>query len=404
LSRDFGLPAGLYGSMVRLGWSRIAAKQALRYYNEVSPLATAVDMVAETAGLIPPLMWNGSDFSSDSPLVQALRNPNGQQPGEMFMQELTTNYRVTGNAYILAIGNLRFSPSSLQCVSSGDITWDRTSGYALHNPDGGIEQFKTHRGRHTSGNGRELIHIAAINPLKETPVAPSPLASLYYELEQYKSASLHNWALLTNGAHPGMVIEMSGDYLSEDQQASLKREIDKFYAGAGNSGRTMVIGGTKNVLPMSMNNKDMDFRSLRTDMKSEIYNRLRVPLPLVSEGSMSLANLDSSRVLMYDNAVLPLISIMYSAIQMKLGSRFGVKQGEFLRYDPASITALQTRRLAEVASVAKIGVLSTNEIRGRLGFESIGPKGDEILGQNNRANIVGRDQDTTTNREAEAEK
>ncbi len=60
----------------------------------------AVRMIAEAAGSLPWLLYEGDSEVSNHPLLQLLRQPNPGQPGREFAEQLYGFLLVAGNAYV----------------------------------------------------------------------------------------------------------------------------------------------------------------------------------------------------------------------------------------------------------------------------------------------------------------
>jgi hypothetical protein len=110
---------------------------------------------------------------------------------------------------------------------------------------------------------------------------------------------------------------------------------------------------------------------------------------------MTLANFEASKLGKYDDAILPAVDDMFAEFTRLLVPRYRDLDGYRITYDPATIEALEPRRLATAVAVKSLNVTSTDEIRTTyLNREAIGGPGDDILVPANMLPI-GRDKDTS---------
>ena len=72
--------------------------------------------------------------------------------------------------------------------------------------------------------------------------------------------------------------------------------------------------------------------------------RLKIPLPMISPDNMSFSNMDASKYLFYDNAVLPILKRILKFLSVKLLSRYPNAQGLEFYFDESAIEALEARK------------------------------------------------------------
>jgi HK97 family phage portal protein len=410
----FDIP-NIFSMASGLGIDNLAAAAALRYYVTIAPVATAVDKLIIAAGQVSPVVKDKKDYQDSHRLAEFLEDPNSSEGWSEFSRSMILNYVVTGAAY-LECARAGSKILSAKVISSGRVSFTQSGAGG---PLDGEYRVSSARGDQVTykpaveqgevrwlSNGNELIPIlgTVIDDTK-TRVPVSPLASVYMEIEQYKQSNIHNKAALVNGLSPSLILTTADNVmLSQEQMDDIRAELRKYHSGPENANKALLLDG---VQPWSTstpaNNKDMEFMGLRKDMVATIYNRLRMPLPLVTLDKMTLNNFDSARVEVYDSAVLPLLGELFAVLQRTLGSRFGMRKGDRLTYDPDTIPALQTRRLYEAKAASDLGALSINEIRAIVGYETIGEEGDVIVARAGAAPL-GEDKDTDSNRDEPADK
>lgn len=386
-------------------WSYLSAFQALRYYSSVSAIATAVDLVADSFSALSPVVYdkNKLSYDTDNDMIRFLSRPSMFQSGPDFFRSLSSFYIITGNVFVLSTGVPTRAPVELSVISPATVSVEiDTDGlvkkYTVRN--GNTDTVFTRkdtgkRVRYFNGTDRELYHIKDFSAQGNTNGA-SKLDAIYYSIEQLIKSDIHNLSLLKKGARPSGAIKIPAG-MSDPDFTRLKDELASKIQGAENTGSILALVDGLEWLELGTNNKDLDFLNLKTEVKESIYVRLGIPLPLVSTATMSYSNYSEARVALYDQAVLPLMNKLYRELFTFLGDRFKLNDNQELTVDQSTVPALADRRLSMLEKQAKLNVLSDNEIRGSLGYESIGKEGDIIRKPINMVE-VGDDDDTTSNR------
>jgi HK97 family phage portal protein len=217
----------------------------------------------------------------------------------------------------------------------------------------------------------------------------SNLTPIFYEIEQYIEASIHNTSLLRRGARVSGALQ-SDNNLTDEQFMRLQEQVNNFYSGSDNAGRPLLLEAGMNFTEMSMNNKDMDFLELKKNVTYMIYNALKIPLPLISPEHSTLSNMEIAKLNLYDNAILPIARRIYTELSIFLLPRYR-KDNELTRYrlsySPGEITALEPRRNDELNKLNELGILTINELRAKIGYEPL-EGGDNVLSRFNQTTVA----------------
>lgn len=373
------------------GFSNVSAWQALRYYEQIAPVGTAVDLITDELPSLEISVFDKKDNSyseEGQEILKFLSHPNAATSGQEFMKAYGTYFTATGEVYLIATGAVHRKPLELMVqppqyvnIINGDDSFP--DAYQVNN-NGVLTTFHRKevdkRMRYFDSSGeRELWHIKDFNPNASASnhAGASRLNTIFYEIEQHLEASKHNLALLQNGGRLSMAL-VTEQVLDDDTFARLQEQVDRFYSGSQNAGRVFIGEGGLSAHELGKTNRDMDFRNLKRDDAAAIYNRLKIPLPLVTPENMTLANMESARIMLYDNAVIPLCRRLLSELTLFIGGRFGLSETQTLSIDPESIPALQARQIAELKEIKSLDVLTINETRARIGYEEV-EGGDSVL-------------------------
>jgi len=365
----------------------ITPQRALWYYDVAAPLATGVDWINDEFKTLQMALSTNGDVSLDEPILEFLQQPNDDMTIEDFLETMGIYFLVTNEVYIIAEGaNLNAPPTELILVSPEIVAVTRSRR------DTFIEKIEVHKHNQAKetflrddasfrffnqDNTAEIWQIKGFST-RHTGRGKSKLSSIQDDLDQYIEASVHNLSLLRNGMRPSGAFSME-DTLPDDQFERLKEQIDSFYSGSANAGQSLVLDNGLEFSEMSINPKDMDFANLKKSVTTAIFNRYKVPLPLVNPDKMTLANMDSAKLNLYDNAVLPFAKRMFAELTRFLRPRFKLANNQVIVPFMDSITALKTRSNEELKTKEALNVLTINEIRTEIGEDEIAEGGGYCL-------------------------
>ena len=393
--KSIGFPGGFYAYLQGSGMQNLATYQALNYFANVSVLYDAVVDIVEPAKKIRSVWYNPKkkDWITEHESLELLENPGGGMSGDLFKEFWLTNFLVANNAFVTATGDVRKPPLELlyaygqdmQLISDNkgylnEIKQTQQGSTALSYFRDNLARDNTFR-YYTKELEQELLVTRTFNVRfgMNNQWGMSRLKPIMFELEQFISQNMHNDSLLKRGASPSLLFSAEGE-LSKTQYSRLNDMIIDYYSGPMNAGKPILGENNMKVSNLSQSNKDMDFKEMLASLKARIYNIFNIPLPSVMPQQMTLANLESSRLMKYDDAILPAQESFDSQMTVLLRPRWKDLNGYVLTYNPDEIEALEPRRLANAQIVNGLQLLSTNEQRSTyLQREEVGPAGDDIL-------------------------
>lgn len=372
---------------------KLAANQTIAYFYKCAPLFDGIDRLAQAISSIQPMVYDpkSKEFLPDHPLNDLLKNPNFQTSMSDFIYQYAAFLILTGDNYMFVnsvgenaeprqmfirppqaismnIGSDGFVESYIVNLHNNSIRYERqpdiNQGFKYINSSNGITS--------------QLFHSKTFNPTTQDfgIKGCSVLNSIYYEIEQYISTGIHNLSLLKRGATLSGVFKTEAR-LQDDDYMRLKAQINEYYSGDSNAGKTLVADNGLSFESMQQTNRDMDFLQLKELVTTTIYNILRIPLPLISKDTMTLANIAASKITFYDNGVLPWIDRIYDDLSNFLLPRYPGSENYEIFYNVNDIMALETRKVDNLTQVKDIGVLTTNELRAQLNYEPL-EGGDDL--------------------------
>ena len=320
-----------------------------------------VRMIAEAAGSVPLLVYEGDIDVATHPLLQLMMKPNPQQSGRELMENVVGFLLVAGNSYLEA-SSLDGTPRELVAlrpdrmkVVAGANGWPESYEYSVN-------------GSSTRLASETVLHIKLFNPLDDY-YGMAPLEAAQRSVDTHNTASAWNKAMLDNAARPSgaLVFASTDEKLTTEQFDRLKSELESNYQGAANAGRPLVLEGGFDWKEMGFSPKDMDFIEAKNAAAREVALAFGVPPMLLGiPGDNTFANYAEANRVFWRQCVVPLLGRVTEALGNWLGPQFGdtVRLG----YDLDQVEALSADRDALWTRVDKASFLTPAEKREAVGY------------------------------------
>lgn len=391
---DFMIQNAIYGSV------HITPSMAMELYNRSSVVATAIDTIVKKIEAIDPAMKRGDDFDDSGPALDLLAKPNNFTLYKQFIGEIARHYLLTGDAFFLVLGQSR--PLEIYPAHPINVSPEAPlgNGYAERYHVAGTLAQGVYVGEPQAGENRmvytredglwKLYHLKGFSTRPNALRGDSPLESILSEIRQSIAGHKHNEQTLTMGARLSLLFAIKGA-IPDDQFNELEKAIIEKYGGAENRGAIGVVNSDEiEVTEFGVNNKDMDYVNLLQMVKSGVYSRYGIPLPLLVASSQTHSNYENSLEALYDDAVVPVAEVLFEALTDFLIPLFGGRpREEMISYNPLSIDTLRMRRLREIKTQADMMMITTNEKRASVPDLDDIDGGDTILGPGTLAPIAG---------------
>jgi HK97 family phage portal protein len=375
----------------RISWYNFSSRQCYQYYTESSPLFTAIDRITSEVKSIVPKVYDTKKktFVENHPILDLLKNPNTNLTWSEFVGQFANNILIAGNNFTVATNMpgkvdkppleifIEPPPNISIMVDSRDGypgTYQITDSQQLVTFTRDPIQFRFFDSKYRQDATREIYQTKNFSPYTgqwQKLWGMSVLYPIYFELEQFREASVHNLSLLQKGARPSGIMYLKDD-VSDEQAQRIQQQVMQAQQGADNAGRVIVVAGSDGSWQeMSVSNKDMDFLNLKKNVSNSITNIYKVPLPLVSPDNMTLSNYEIAQLALYDNAVLPLTKWIFEELTDFLMKRYPDSENLILACDQREIPALQSRHTQQIINLQKIGALKLNEIRALMSRDPV---------------------------------
>lgn len=368
---------------------------AIQMYMDAMPLFAAVDIRARNFSQIPIRVWDKqkSEFLDDHPALELLDNPNADVTGSEFLYQYASYFDITGDSFLFAGGRVVNPPLEIATIPPQRISFGFGHRFGiLHVPDTirvtthgqGTSNFESQDVKGTirfyEREDRELWHTRQFNPMRSSANfwGMSRAKPIFLEIQQYLSGNNTNWSMLKRGTRISMAwVNKRGEELTELQWTRLQEEGQK-YAGDLNVGGTPILDGV-DIANTSQSNRDMEFKELQEAMLSRTLSTYGIPLPLFLDKSMTLSNMETSMLQLFDNAVIPLTNYLYDELTRFILKRYPNSENLEFRFNEGDITALRVRIVENASRQNLINVNTIDEIRTLLGDEALASGGDVIL-------------------------
>ena len=364
-----------YSDLVKEGYSSNAI--VYRCINEIANASSRVDLN----------LFRGRQEVEEHEILKLLENPNPTQGKVEFLVSVISYLLISGNSYILRSGPENKEPTELYPLRPDRIKIEpstRSIPAAYNYVVGGQTQNRYEIDQATGDS--QVKQIKLFNP-SDDYYGLSPIQTASIDIDSYNLANKHNVNLLSNGARPsGAVIFNPKDdsggsmQLSDVQRNQLVNDINQRFSGVNNAGKPMLLEGDFDWKEMGLSPKEMDFLEFKNMSAKDIALIFGVPSQLIGiKDTQTYSNFSEAKLALYNETIIPLLDRLQSDLNEWLTPQFG--SDLYLKFDYDSIPAIAEQRKRVFESViggVQNGILTRNEARHQLGFDSI--KGaDELL-------------------------
>lgn len=353
---------GLYGGPTHSSMEYPASYTG--YYERLEVVNRAVNMIVDDVSEIPFRV--GDAVKGLTPLVKGIRKsrvelllndePNPYQDISTFRRNCVTDLLLDGNIFIYFDGwGLYHLPAAAVTVVASDSTY--------------VDHFEFNNNGKKKFRPDEVIWIKD-NSFRSIYRGTSRLRPATDSLQLLTSMKSFQKNFFQNGAVLGLVIT-SPNTLSERIKERMILSWMTKYSPTGGGRRPLILDGGLDVKSTNeIKFKDLDFQTGYESSEKVVLKALGVPPILLDAGNN--ANLRPNHRLYYLETVTPIIRKYNSAFERFFG--FSVVE------DVTDIPALQpelTDQAKYYTALVNTGVITPNEAREKLGYESI-PGHDDL--------------------------
>lgn len=214
----------------------------------------------------------------------------------------------------------------------------------------------------------DVVHIKFKSPLSKID-GYSPLTAISRWVDVAESVDISRWAHFDWGMMPGLAVLM--DDAVTDQDAPQLRQTEEMletkFRGPNNRGRSMIMGGVKDVKPIFNTPLEMDYGTGDDQTRDKVLAGYRVSKVIAGISTeVNRGSMDGAQVAFAEVTINPLLHMIGCNATEKVAWRFDkrlrVAWQSMVPDDPA-------QKLAEQQADAAIGAVTVNEVRKERGRE-----------------------------------
>ena len=336
-----------------------------------APVFAAVRIRCETLAQLPVNMFKrkrdgGREKAVNHPLHAMLHDAaNGWTPAFNFISDLERDATLHGNGYAYAnrvrgriFELIRLDPRTV-AVEVDKVTQEPS--YRVNSRDG-QKNYEWTEVLHVTGFGGE----SAIRNC-------SGAIGLCLALED------HAARILSNGGRPSGLLTTKLR-LTEKQLTDLKEAWNTQHAG-DNSGKTAIISGGFDFVPMGFKSVDMEFQAQRAFQITEIARAIGVPPALIADyGRATWSNSEQMAQHFLTFSMLPRVKAWQGAIARLLSAKERAEYYPEFMVDEL-VKADIAARFEAYQKAISARILNPNEVRAKENLPAY-PGGDEFMNPN----------------------
>lgn len=296
-------------------------------YRRHPAVFTVVDKLAQLTARLPLKVYRrtrqGREEVRQDRYARLLRSPNPRQDHNLFWRTISANYDIYGEAIALKIRDdatgvpTELWPLPPFCVET----------YAT---DAGAIRYRIPYQDGLDWPDTDIVHFRTYNP-DNMLRGLSPLEPLRSTLENEAAARESMASFWNNGARPGTVLRHPKN-LSEGAQQRLKAQFEELYAGARNTGKTVLLEEDMDVKAVSLSAKEAQYIDSRKLNREEVWSCYHMPPTALGDLSRATySNITENLRSVYRDTVAPRLESFEAVLEAQLRPEFGTNEyAEFL--------------------------------------------------------------------------
>ena len=269
----------------------------------IDAVYACVNLYARTMASMPLVLYrkgeNGKERATDHPLYNLLHNePNPNMSSHTFRKIMEASLKLWGNGYAWIEFDKYYQVKALWPLTPGSVFPQRSrrTGELFYDAvlyDGTAKRFRAYEMVHIPGLGFD--GICGRSPIRQF----AETMGLNLDIKEY------GCKFFKNGARPSGVLEHPGR-LSEEAQDRLRKQFDRRYAGANNSGRTMLLEEGMKYAQISVPPEEAQFLESRKYGVNEIARIYGIPPHMIADlEHATFSNIESQDINFAKHSIVP---------------------------------------------------------------------------------------------------
>jgi HK97 family phage portal protein len=342
-----------------------------------SAVAACVRLLSETIAALPLHVYRTQDKSksiaTDHPIYSLIHSsPNDFQTSFTWIQQAVTHCLLHGNFYALIERDSSGNPKALWPLNP--------YGMIVEAVDGTVRYRYAYGGQRNEFAFADILHFKG--PTMNGLVGQSILGMARQGIGLSVAQEDHAASLFRNNARPGIVVQFPS-FLTPEQRQQYEESFSKKFAGALNSGRTVILEGGMTIQPVGFSSEDAQFLESRHFSVIEIARWFRVPPTMIGDMTrVSYSSSESEMQLFAMHSLVPWCASLEAEMNAKL---LPDRTQFYCKFDVNSIVrGDQQSRYTAYSQGLTAGFLTVADVRDAEGLPYI--PGTEAL--NRPANMV----------------
>lgn len=308
------------------------------------------------------------EIAFDHPLNRILKRANPEESFNWIILQASSYLVMAGNLYLEKVapetGPNKGIPVELYCLRPDriQIKVNESTGQKVsyeHNVSGRVVSFPIDK---KTGKA-DVLQIKMFNPTDDWYGA-AVTESCANEIDINNESMKWNYSLLMNQGKPGMVFETES--LSQEQFDRLEKQLKYEYAGAKNSGKSIIVEGSRKISTYGLTPSELDWLEGNRETARRISNAFGVPPQLIGiQGDSTFANFKEARLSFYEDTVIPYLDLFKG----ELNNWLFETDEYFIGYDLNQVSALEDRRQILFDRANNATFLTVNEKRKLAGYD-----------------------------------
>lgn len=325
----------------------------------VSTARACTRVLAETNASLPVALFEydakrNANWVSDHPLAELLVSPNADQTWVEYIETLTTNLCLRGNAYSViertGAGRLTSLNPRESCIVEAKLDKSGRIFYEI-NENGDTRKYEQSRIWHVKTFSRNgLTGLSPIGDARET---------LGLAMAQQEVAG----KLFANGLHSSVTISVP-EWIPDDKRQRVMEKLKQNYQGLKNAGEPFILEGGMKSAPGIMPFVDAQFVQLLGLGVDEICRLYRVPPHMVAKlDRATFSNIEQQSLDFVMYTILPYLRRFEQSMGKWLLDAKDRKR-LFVRFNFEGLLRADSAGRAQLYSIMlQNGVLTRNEVR-----------------------------------------
>jgi HK97 family phage portal protein len=373
-------------------------------FNKTAAVYSIVMRDAEKFGVIPRYVYSAKNKEEksyhktyqkksfdaekvDNKLAELLNRPNEYESQDAFFTKLRAYYKASGEAFIwLNRGDIAELDTAAAMKKQVLEMYVLPSQYVDVVPDlgnmFGVSDYILNCGKKLRLGKANVIHwkmptldfdsTSGDHLRGMTPLRPGALT-----LQQYKDSTTASVRMYQNDGAKGITFNEQLGSMSPSQEAALRGVIDKKINNNDVKGAVAYLQGKWGYVDIGKSNTDLGLLEGKNLTWKEMCFLFNVPYYFFNP-EIAYADANRSMVDWISNSIVPGCKQLDGEMNRYLPEAFGLKGQVFIGSDVSELPEVQEITFQNAEKMAKLWMITPNEVRETLGFESIPGELDEI--------------------------